>query len=145
MEFNAVFNGMTVIWRRPVHLFMPSWSSFNQYSIVQYSFQATGCFPTQPLSKSTPQKVATSARCRINNLCRGLTVAKNFFFLPVTNSWTGCTIRDRHFHNILFFLYELHFNIRFVLLAAIVVLWVTNEVMSILCFNSSVLLIAQGK
>ena len=47
---NDVFNSISVISRRPVHLSMLSWSSFNQYS-AQYSFQATGCLPTLPLSK----------------------------------------------------------------------------------------------
>ena len=32
MIFNAVFNGISVISQRPVHLSMLSWSSFNQYS-----------------------------------------------------------------------------------------------------------------
>ena len=32
MVFNAVFNSISVISRRPVHLFLLSWSSFNQYS-----------------------------------------------------------------------------------------------------------------
>ena len=50
MVFNAVFNSISVISLRPVHLSMLSWSSFNQYS-AQYSSQATGCFPTKPLSK----------------------------------------------------------------------------------------------
>ena len=44
---NTVFNSISVmslqLW--PVHLSMLSCSSF-----YQYSFQATGCFPTQPLS-----------------------------------------------------------------------------------------------
>ena len=43
MRFNAVFNVLSIISRRPVHLSMLSWSSFNQYS-AQYSFQATGSF-----------------------------------------------------------------------------------------------------
>ena len=38
--FKAVFNSISVVSPRPVHLFMLSWSSFNQYS-EQYSFQAT--------------------------------------------------------------------------------------------------------
>ena len=46
---NAVFKSSSVILQ-PVHLSMLSWSSFNQYS-PQDSFQTTGCFPTQPLSK----------------------------------------------------------------------------------------------
>ena len=50
MVFNAVFNSISVISRQPVHLSMLSWSSFKQYS-AEYSFQATGCFPTQPLAK----------------------------------------------------------------------------------------------
>ena len=50
MVFNVVFNSISVISRRPVHLSMLSWSSYNQYS-AQYSFQTTGCFPTLPLSK----------------------------------------------------------------------------------------------
>ena len=45
MVFNAVFNSISVISWRPVHLSMLFWSSFNQYS-THYSFQATGCFPT---------------------------------------------------------------------------------------------------
>ena len=45
MAFNAVFNSISVISRRPVHISMLSWSSFHQYS-AQYSFQATGCLPT---------------------------------------------------------------------------------------------------
>ena len=44
MVFNADFNLILVISRRPVHISMPPWSSFNQYSI-QYCFQAIGCFP----------------------------------------------------------------------------------------------------
>ena len=44
MVFNAYFNSV------PVHLPIHSWSSSNHYS-VQYSFQATGCFPTEPSSK----------------------------------------------------------------------------------------------
>ena len=43
--FNAIFKSISIILWQPVHLSMPSWSSFNQYS-AQYSFQATGCFPT---------------------------------------------------------------------------------------------------
>ena len=43
--FNAVFNNISIISRRPVHLSRLSGSSFNQYS-AQYSFEATGCFPT---------------------------------------------------------------------------------------------------
>ena len=50
MLFNAIFNSISIISQRPVHLFMLSWSSFNQYS-AQYSFQATGCFATKPMSK----------------------------------------------------------------------------------------------
>ena len=45
MVFNAVSNIFSVISRRPLHLSMLSWNSFNQYS-AQYSFQATSCFPT---------------------------------------------------------------------------------------------------
>ena len=45
MMFNAIFNRISVISQRPVHLSILSWCSFNQYS-AQYSFQATGCFPT---------------------------------------------------------------------------------------------------
>ena len=45
MMLNAVFNSISVISGRPVHLAMLSWSSVSQYS-TQYSFQATGCFPT---------------------------------------------------------------------------------------------------
>ena len=52
MVFNIVFNTISLISQRPVHLSMLSWSSFNQYS-TQYSVQATGCFPTKPLSKTT--------------------------------------------------------------------------------------------
>ena len=37
LVFNAVFNSITVISRRPVLLSMLSWSSFNQYS-ARYSF-----------------------------------------------------------------------------------------------------------
>ena len=36
--------------QQPVHTSMLSWISFDQYS-AQYSFKATGCFPTYPLSK----------------------------------------------------------------------------------------------
>ena len=50
MVFNTVFNSISVTSQWLVHLSMFSWSSFNQYS-TQYSFQATGCFPTKPLSK----------------------------------------------------------------------------------------------
>ena len=49
MLFNAVFNFISVISRRPEHLPMLSYSSFNQYS-AHYFFQATGCYPTQSLS-----------------------------------------------------------------------------------------------
>ena len=45
LVFNAVFNSTTVISRRPAHLSMLSWNSFNQYA-AQYSFQATGYSPT---------------------------------------------------------------------------------------------------
>ena len=45
MVFNTIFNSISLILQQPVHLSMLSWSSFNQYS-AQYSFQATGCFPT---------------------------------------------------------------------------------------------------
>ena len=48
MGFNAVFNTISVISQRPVHLPMLSWSSIDQYS-AQYSFQATGCFPNEHL------------------------------------------------------------------------------------------------
>ena len=48
--FNAVFNSISVIFRRPVHLSMLSSSSFKRYC-AQCRFQATGCFSTQPLSK----------------------------------------------------------------------------------------------
>ena len=37
MLFNAVFNVILVISRGPVHLYVPSWDSFFQYS-AQYSF-----------------------------------------------------------------------------------------------------------
>ena len=50
MAFNAVLNSISVISQWPMHLSMLSWSSFNQFS-AQYSFQASGCFPTSPLSK----------------------------------------------------------------------------------------------
>ena len=50
MVFNAVFNTISVVSRRPVHLSLLSWSSFNQYA-AQHSFQANGYFPTEPLSK----------------------------------------------------------------------------------------------
>ena len=43
--FIAVFNNISLISLRPMHLSMLSSRSFNQYS-AQYSFQATGCFPT---------------------------------------------------------------------------------------------------
>ena len=45
MVFNAVLSSISVISRRPMQLSMHSWSSLNQYS-AQYSFQATGCYPT---------------------------------------------------------------------------------------------------
>ena len=47
---NAVFHSISIKSLRPVHLFKLSGSSFNQCS-AQYSFQASRCFPTQPLSK----------------------------------------------------------------------------------------------
>ena len=50
MKFNAIFNSVLVISLRPMHLPMPFWSSFNWF-FAQYSFQATGCFPTQSLLK----------------------------------------------------------------------------------------------
>ena len=50
MVFNVVFNSISVTSRRPVHLSMLSWSSFNQYS-AQYPLQTTGCLPTYSLSK----------------------------------------------------------------------------------------------
>ena len=37
MVFNAVFNSISAISQRPVHVSMLSWNSFNQYS-AQYSF-----------------------------------------------------------------------------------------------------------
>ena len=43
--FNAVFNSISFVLQQAVHLSMLFWSSFNQY-YAQYSFQATGCFPT---------------------------------------------------------------------------------------------------
>ena len=46
---NAVFNIISFISRRPVHLSMLYWSSFNQRSAL-YSFQDTGCFPTEPFT-----------------------------------------------------------------------------------------------
>ena len=45
MVLNAIFNPISVVSLQPVHLSMLSWSYLNQYS-AQYSFQATGCFPT---------------------------------------------------------------------------------------------------
>ena len=48
---NAVFNNFSVIWRRPVHLSMPSWNSFNQYP-AQYSSHATGIFPYITLAET---------------------------------------------------------------------------------------------
>ena len=48
MGFNSIFNSILFILWQPVHLSILSWSSFNQYS-AQYSIQATGCLPTQPL------------------------------------------------------------------------------------------------
>ena len=45
MVFNAIFNSIKVVSRRPVHPHMLSWSSFNQCS-AQYFVQATSCFPT---------------------------------------------------------------------------------------------------
>ena len=45
MVLNAIFNSFSVILWWPVHLSKLSWSPFNKYS-TQYSFQATGCFPT---------------------------------------------------------------------------------------------------
>ena len=42
---NIIFNSISDVSRQPVHLSKLSWSSFNQYT-AQYSFQATGCFPT---------------------------------------------------------------------------------------------------
>ena len=45
MVFNAVFNGVSVILQRSVHLSMLSYSSFKQCS-AQYFCQATGCFST---------------------------------------------------------------------------------------------------
>ena len=41
----SIFNSISIILWRPVHLSMLSWSSFNQY-LSQYSLQTTGCFPT---------------------------------------------------------------------------------------------------
>ena len=41
---NAIFNIITVILRWPVHLFILSWRSFDQYS-AQYSFQDIVAFP----------------------------------------------------------------------------------------------------
>ena len=57
--YYAVFNIILIISRYPVHLSMLSWGSFDQYS-TQYSFQATGCFPTQSSSKK--QKMDNSKR-----------------------------------------------------------------------------------
>ena len=52
MVFNAVFNGIPVISRRPMHPPILSWNPFNQYS-SQYSFQATGCFPVKTIVETT--------------------------------------------------------------------------------------------
>ena len=43
--FNSIFYSILFILLLPVHPSMLSQSSFNQY-LAQYSFQATGCFPT---------------------------------------------------------------------------------------------------
>ena len=45
LVFNAFFNIISVISRRPLHLSILSLSSFNQNS-AQYSLQASGFFPT---------------------------------------------------------------------------------------------------
>ena len=52
MVFDTVFNSISVIMQQPVHLSMLSWSSFSQYSL-QYSFQATGCFPNITIVETT--------------------------------------------------------------------------------------------
>ena len=44
MIFNAVFNAISMISRRPMHIHMFPFSSFNQY-YAQYPFQATDRFP----------------------------------------------------------------------------------------------------
>ena len=49
MVFNVVFNGISVITLQTVHLYMLSWSSFNQYS-AQFSFQAA--FPHDHCQKN---------------------------------------------------------------------------------------------
>ena len=49
--FYAVFNINLVISWRPVHLSMRSWIFFFFFFFAQYSIKATGCFPTEPLSK----------------------------------------------------------------------------------------------
>ena len=50
MVFNVAFNSISIILRQSVQLSMLSWSSSNQ-CYAQYSVQATGCFPTKPLSQ----------------------------------------------------------------------------------------------
>ena len=50
MVFNTIFNIISCISRRPVHLYILFWTIFRQYS-AHYFFQVTGCFPTCPSSK----------------------------------------------------------------------------------------------
>ena len=64
MVFNAVFNSISVISRRQLHLSMLSWCSLNYYS-AQYSFQATGCFPTY-LTDSSERRTKHVAMTLIN-------------------------------------------------------------------------------
>ena len=64
MPFSIVFQQ----W--PVHLSLFSWSSFKQYS-TQYSFQATGCFPTEPSfadNKTNIAEMMISLYDRIENI-----------------------------------------------------------------------------
>ena len=49
MVLSTVFSLILAVLRQ-AHLYMLSWSAFHQY-FTQYSFQATGCFPTTIVEK----------------------------------------------------------------------------------------------
>ena len=92
MVFNAVFNSISVISRRPVHLSMLSWSSFNQYS-AQYSFQANRSVASDQTSNPCSQvRNATERAMGLGSLS-----IEKVIFLSV-NMYTFIRYKDTH-HN----------------------------------------------
>ena len=87
MVFNAVFNSISSISRRPVYLSMLSWSSFNHYS-AQYSFPSCLLLPHITIIETTDSSE------------RGMNPVAMTIINPLKDYWPG---RGSNQSNISFF------------------------------------------